>query len=451
MGSTKYALRVLEGKLKGHIYDLPENSELFLGRGASFDIVIDEDMVSRRHAKILTFHDQIVLQDLNSTNGTSVNQQRIQGSQRLQLGDSLTVGTCVLELIIAPQQSGVNVGLKFEQTNTFGTSSSSEASASNPLGQAGPIPNVPTNNAAYGSMSGHSNIQNQPVQNQPVQNQPVQNQPMQNQPMQNQPMQNQPMQNQPVQNQPMLNQPIQNQPMQGGYSSFPGSGAPVQPNPHFIPNMSVSAIQQNNASFGGIPSISGTRPRMKSVVGVFPSAETADVLTMIERLIERRHDGVLAIFDPEEREGSVYFRGGRIYFATHEDPHRMIEVHTSPQEALVKLCCWSQGRYKVKNMNALPSFEQEINEDGRSLLERVRQTCVEMNQLRAQLPPLSQRLMLCQPLNPLLTALTQEQLYLLQLAINQYEVRAIIDCHPQGEKEGIKALLFLLEQGYLQG
>ena len=73
-----------------------------------------------------------------------------------------------------------------------------------------------------------------------------------------------------------------------------------------------------------------------------------------------------------------------------------------------------------------------------------------MNQLRAQLPSLSHRLTLPQPLTPLLTSLNQEQLYLLQLAINQYEVRAIIDCHPQGEREGIKSLLFLLEQGYLQ-
>ena len=78
MGSIKYALKVIEGKLRGHLYYLPENSELFLGRGASFDIVIDEDMVSRRHAKILTYHDQVTLQDLNSTNGTSVNQKLIQ-------------------------------------------------------------------------------------------------------------------------------------------------------------------------------------------------------------------------------------------------------------------------------------------------------------------------------------------------------------------------------------
>ena len=415
MGPNKYALRVLEGKLKGHIYDLPENSELFLGRGASLDIVIDEDMVSRRHAKILTFHDQIVLQDLESTNGTSVNQQRVQGSQRLQLGDSLTVGTCILELISAPQQAGYNQAANFGQPNP-------NLPAGNALnnGSVDPFPAAPTNNH-YGN-------------------------PMQANPMQANPMQANPMQANPMQANPMQANPMQANPMQNNFGSFSPNNTPSA----FNQSMNASASPQMPPNFAGMPSLNGARPRPKAIVGTFPSTDAPDVSMMIERLLERRHDGILALFDPEEREGSVYFRGGRIYFATYEDPHRVLEVHTPPHEALVKLCCWPQGRFKVKTMTALPSFEQEINEESRSLLDRVKQTCIEMNQLRAQLPSLSHRLTLTQPLTPLLTSLNQEQLYLLQLAINQYEVRAIIDCHPQGEREGIKSLLFLLEQGYLQ-
>ena len=398
MGSTKYALRVIEGKLRGHVYDLPENSELFLGRGANFDIVIDEDMVSRRHAKILTFHGQVVLQDLNSTNGTSVNQQRIQGSQRIQLGDTLTIGTCVLEVISAPQQAGYNMGEP--ATNAFGTSLPQPPQAT-PSPQ-GNIPNYSGQSFNPAGAQGSS---------------------------------------------AQLGQP-------SGYGGH-FNQAPTPPPPPAAQSFNPSGIGQSlssssSSSFGGMASIAGARPRTKSVVGTFPSSDTADVLTMVERLIERRHDGVLAVFDPEEREGSIYFRGGRVYFATYEDPHRVMDVITPPQEALVKICCWNQGRYKVKNMGALPSFEQEISEDSRSLLDRVRHSCAEMNQLRSQLPPLGQRLTLCQPLNPPLTSLTQEQLYLLQLAINQYEIRSIIDCHPQGEREGIKTLLLLLEQGYLQ-
>ena len=85
--------------MKGHLYELPENSEFIVGRGTNFDIVIEEDMVSRKHAKIMTFHQEIVVQDLNSTNGTLVNHQRVEGGHRMNVGDQLTIGTCVLELI----------------------------------------------------------------------------------------------------------------------------------------------------------------------------------------------------------------------------------------------------------------------------------------------------------------------------------------------------------------
>ena len=382
MGSTKYALRVIEGKLRGYVYDLPENSELFLGRGANFDIVIDEDMVSRRHAKILTFNGHIVLQDLNSTNGTSVNKQRIQGSQRLQLGDSLTVGTCILELIQAPQQPGLNMGGTADQSNNaYGSSSNGGMGSGAGQLNNGAFANHPTSNA----FGGVANTIPTPPPASPM-NGP--NAGLNNNVPGSQPFHNGMPANQPVA-QNFGNFPSQNSPMQSGQFSQSMGGIPPQ--------------QGSPGAFNGMASLNGARPRSKSVVGSFPSAETADILSMIERLIERRHDGVLAVFDPEEREGSIYFRGGRVYFTTYEDPHRIMDVSISPQEALSKLCCWTQGRYKVKNMNALPTFEQEISEDSRSLLERVRRNCTELNQLRSQLPSLSQRLTLCQPLNPPLT------------------------------------------------
>ncbi|MBM4292233.1 MAG: FHA domain-containing protein, partial [Deltaproteobacteria bacterium] len=100
--------------MRGHVYELPENSEQVVGRGASLDIVVDEDMVSRRHAKLMTFHNEIMVQDLGSTNGTLVNQSRVQGAHRLQVGDLVGIGTCVLELIgpselAAAQQQGAYV------------------------------------------------------------------------------------------------------------------------------------------------------------------------------------------------------------------------------------------------------------------------------------------------------------------------------------------------------
>lgn len=393
MGSTKYALKVIEGQLRDHLYYLPENSELFLGRGANIDIVIDEDMVSRRHAKVLTFHNQIMLQDLNSTNGTRVNQQPIQDARLLKLGDILSVGTCVLELVEVTPGAKPNSPYDFSQpSGGMGSAVGSTVGSSIADSQPGTYgaPNAPTPPAA-------------PVGN--------------------------------------LGSSYPPPSQSGGL----GMNPPV-PSPMGVPvNPSMGA-----GNYSNMATLNGARPRNKPEVGTFPSAEVADILTLVERLVERRHDGVLAVFDPEEREGSIYLRGGRVYFATCEDPHRVIDIPVSPQQALVKVCCWAQGRYKVKSVSALPAFEQEINEDSRSLLEQVRHNCLEMNQLRAQLPPMNSRLMVSQPLNAPLTSLSPDHLYIFQLALNQYDVRSMVDCHQQGEREGIKALIHLLEHGYLQ-
>lgn len=66
-----------------------------IGRDETADIVIDDPGVSRRHSEIRVTTDgpHLVtsIRDLNSTNGTFVNGERI-STQRLQDGDRLTIG-----------------------------------------------------------------------------------------------------------------------------------------------------------------------------------------------------------------------------------------------------------------------------------------------------------------------------------------------------------------------
>ena len=100
-----YALRFIAGRFKGGEFPLKPNREIVIGRGSEFDMVLDEDMVSRRHAKIATFHGQIVLQDLKSTNGTFVNGERTTVA-RLKVGDKVLVGTSVMELIRTDDTTG---------------------------------------------------------------------------------------------------------------------------------------------------------------------------------------------------------------------------------------------------------------------------------------------------------------------------------------------------------
>lgn len=71
-----------------------------LGRARDCSLVLDENGVSRLHARLEYAHEQVMLTDLGSTNGTYVNNQRIEPHKprRLKSGDNLNLGgDCRLE------------------------------------------------------------------------------------------------------------------------------------------------------------------------------------------------------------------------------------------------------------------------------------------------------------------------------------------------------------------
>ncbi len=95
-----YALRFISGKYQGGEFPLPNNKEIVVGRSSELDMVLVEDMVSRRHAKLTVTGDQIFIQDLGSTNGTFVNGEKIKRS-RLSEGDRILIGTSIIKLVAA--------------------------------------------------------------------------------------------------------------------------------------------------------------------------------------------------------------------------------------------------------------------------------------------------------------------------------------------------------------
>jgi hypothetical protein len=92
------ALRFISGKYQGG--EVPLNrKELVVGRSSELDLVLAEDMVSRKHARFLVEGNSVVLQDLGSTNGTFVNGEKIKQSQ-LKPGDRILIGSSILKLVI---------------------------------------------------------------------------------------------------------------------------------------------------------------------------------------------------------------------------------------------------------------------------------------------------------------------------------------------------------------
>src|SRR5262245_16067923 len=62
-----------------------------MGRAPRCDFIVDAALVSRLHCRITAGHDNLELEDLSSTNGTYVNDKRVERAQ-LTSGDRLRVG-----------------------------------------------------------------------------------------------------------------------------------------------------------------------------------------------------------------------------------------------------------------------------------------------------------------------------------------------------------------------
>ena len=87
-------IRVLEGMEQGKVYtnlSLPVS----IGREEENSIQLNDDHISRFHAKIQDHSGRVILTDLGSTNGTKVNGHWVQ-VRILQVGDVVSVGRCVL-------------------------------------------------------------------------------------------------------------------------------------------------------------------------------------------------------------------------------------------------------------------------------------------------------------------------------------------------------------------
>ena len=90
-------LVVTEGPLRGTIVPLGTSSVL-IGRAPGCTLVLDDDYSSSRHARIFPQGGQWFVEDLGSTNGTFVADQRVEAPTPVPTGTPVRVGQSVLEL-----------------------------------------------------------------------------------------------------------------------------------------------------------------------------------------------------------------------------------------------------------------------------------------------------------------------------------------------------------------
>jgi hypothetical protein len=93
--TNTYKLILQSGPDAGKEYALEKN-ELYLGRDANNDVVVNDPEVSRRHARLVKQGDDYFYEDLGSTNGSFILGQRLATLTMLHPGAILTIGERVI-------------------------------------------------------------------------------------------------------------------------------------------------------------------------------------------------------------------------------------------------------------------------------------------------------------------------------------------------------------------
>lgn len=78
-------------------------AEVTIGRDKECDYRIDEEIVSSRHARLVYRYMQWWIEDLQSTNGTFLNDERVETPTVVIKGDELRIGRQILLIDIQPQ------------------------------------------------------------------------------------------------------------------------------------------------------------------------------------------------------------------------------------------------------------------------------------------------------------------------------------------------------------
>lgn len=90
-------LAISQGPLAGATVDLG-SQPILIGRAPDSTLVITDDYASGRHARVYPDNGRWFVEDLNSTNGTYLGQQKLNRPQPITVGQPIRIGKTVLEL-----------------------------------------------------------------------------------------------------------------------------------------------------------------------------------------------------------------------------------------------------------------------------------------------------------------------------------------------------------------
>ncbi len=473
-----YSLRFISGKYQGNEYPLKKGEEVVIGRGTDIAITLVEDMISRRHARIVVEDDYIILEDLGSTNGSFVNGERVR-KVRIKEGDRILLGTSIIKLVSAEGDNFPDTPSSASQAalpaakapglpapglpapglpsraapplsigggpargpasaatmaapafNAGGPSASTMAapafnlggpSAAPPAGFGGPKPTLA--GRAFGSPSSDAMAAPPAATSASL---------------------------------GALNPVAARQPL--GVPSAPPSlsfDAPSAslgaPKPAFTPPVKPAA----SAAFGSPAAAATAAPAFSTEASGFPplppptgpaimegDLREMPLADLFDIFVNSRRNGVLLVRG--DLDGNLHFRDGRIVFAALSSP-----VPVPPQKAALRIVGWGQGTYALHPPND-QSITEWINEDPLELLQRAKRQQDELKRYKTDLPPNFKRVRVSLPLKAYLRDLRPEQLDTFQLVLSYGNTEAVLLASEHSESETYQHLVHLFRQQYIQ-
>lgn len=431
--STGYALRFISGKYQGNEYPLPANREIIIGRGSELDIVLVEDMISRRHAKIITGDDYVILQDLGSTNGSFVNGERIRKA-RLHEGDRILVGTSILKLVpfkgdhlaaqshladdavsspsapalpsqpSQPSTAGISISAPQQQQATMHLAAFNPAAIMPPSAKAAPLapsskpsmPGLPSSSASYPTMSpdasssaalaGFSGSS------------------------------------------PQFAAPSVSSVADLAGASSPAFSAPSVSSASHLPETSQDNLYRAAPDLGP-PSMTG-------------SLKDTPLPDLLELFANSRKNGVLVL--KNTKEGRLHFREGVIVYAILDN-----NITIPPLKAAFRMLSWKQGTFQLH-----PPFDEEIQqpirEDALELMQQAQHQHEQLKRYLNDLPNPIHNLSIQMPLRAPLRDLRPEYLDTLQLIYNYGILDTILNKSTITDLDAYKHIVYLYKHGYIK-
>ena len=97
-GRGTWTLKIVQGPRELMNVTVPVTGPVVIGRSPGADIVLGDDFVSGRHARVAPSGGSAVVEDMGSTNGTLLNGSRLTKPTTLREGDAIDIGEVRLKV-----------------------------------------------------------------------------------------------------------------------------------------------------------------------------------------------------------------------------------------------------------------------------------------------------------------------------------------------------------------